>query len=76
MRNVGKKSQCEEVEVEETTVEEGMKQARKNVGASTCWDGYKAKGTKKKGGKEVPNCVKEEETGGVLVQDGCRLHPN
>ena len=42
-------------------VEEGLKQARKNVGASTCWDGYKAKGTKKKNGKEVPNCVKEEE---------------
>ncbi len=40
---------------------EGMKQARKNVGASTCWDGYKAEGTKKKGGKEVPNCVKEDE---------------
>ena len=38
-----------------------MKQARKNVGASTCWDGYKAKGTKKKGGKVVPNCVKEED---------------
>ena len=38
-----------------------MKTARKNVGADTCWDGYKAKGTKKKGGKEVPNCVKEEE---------------
>ena len=46
-------------EVEE--VEEGMKQARKNVGADTCWDGYKAKGTKKKNGKEVPNCVKEDE---------------
>ena len=43
------------------TVKEGMKQARKNVGASTCWDGYKAKGTKKKGGKEVPNCVKEDQ---------------
>ena len=42
-------------------VEGSMKQARKNVGASTCWDGYKAKGTKKKGGKVVPNCVKEEE---------------
>ena len=41
---------------------EGLKQARKNVGADTCWDGYKAKGTKKKGGKEVPNCVKEEES--------------
>ena len=52
------------IEHEETTpssVEEGMKTARKNVGADTCWDGYKAKGTKKKGGKEVPNCVKEEE---------------
>ena len=42
-------------------VEEGLKQARKNVGAGKCWDGYKAKGTKKKNGKEVPNCVKEGE---------------
>ncbi len=42
-------------------LDEGMKQARKNVGASTCWDGYTAKGTKKKDGKEVPNCVKEED---------------
>jgi hypothetical protein len=42
---------------------EGMKSARKNVGADSCWDGYSAKGTKKKGGKEVPNCVKEEELG-------------
>ena len=40
---------------------ESMKQARKNVGASTCWKGYKAKGTKKKDGKVVPNCVKEED---------------
>ena len=40
---------------------EGMKAARANVGASTCWKGYKAQGTKKKGGKEVPNCVKEDE---------------
>ena len=44
---------------EEEVIEEGMKAARKNVGASTCWKGYKASGTKKKGGKEVPNCVKE-----------------
>ena len=41
--------------------EGSMSQARKNVGASTCWKGYKAQGTKKKGGKTVPNCVKEEE---------------
>mgnify|MGYP003310420726 CR=1 FL=1 len=40
---------------------ESLKQARKNVGASTCWDGYTAKGTKMKGGKSVPNCVKEED---------------
>ena len=38
---------------------EGLKKARKNVGADKCWDGYKAKGTKMKDGKEVPNCVKE-----------------
>ena len=45
---------------EREVIEEGsMKQARKNVGASTCWKGYKAQGTKKKGGKTVPNCVKE-----------------
>ena len=42
---------------------ESLKQARKNIGMDpdkpSCWKGYKAKGTKKKGGKEVPNCVKE-----------------
>ena len=38
-----------------------LEQARKNVGADTCWDGYKAKGTKNKNGKSVPNCVKEEK---------------
>ena len=38
--------------------EGSMKQARKNVGADKCWDGYKAKGTKKKNGKVVPNCEK------------------
>ena len=59
----------EEIEVdgeliilEKIKIDEGdMKTARANVGASTCWKGYKAKGTKKKGGKVVPNCVKEEE---------------
>jgi len=36
-----------------------MRKARENVGASTCWDGYTAKGTKKKNGRDVPNCVPE-----------------
>ena len=41
---------------------EGMENAEANVGgASKCWPGYKRAGTKKKAGKEVPNCVKEEE---------------
>ena len=44
---------------EEYAAEGKMETARKNVGADKCWDGYKAKGTKKKGGKTVPNCVKE-----------------
>lgn len=58
----GDKDYPETLNVEETEqVDEGsLKQARKNVGADTCWDGYKAKGTKMKGGKSVPNCVKED----------------
>ena len=47
-------------EPEGDAIDEGsMKAARKNVGASTCWKGYKAKGTKEKNGRVVPNCVKE-----------------
>ena len=30
-----------------------------DVSSEACWDGYTAKGLKKKGGKLVPNCVKE-----------------
>lgn len=46
-------------------IEEGLKQARKNVGASKCWSGYKAKGTKIKDGEEVPDCQKED----ITIQD-------
>ena len=42
---------------------ESLKQARKNVGMDpnkpSCWKGYKASGTKMKGGKQVPDCKKE-----------------
>jgi hypothetical protein len=60
---VGKNMQREWIDIDDlhNQMVEGMKAARKNVGASSCWDGYKASGTKKKGGKEVPNCVKEED---------------
>jgi len=64
---------CESAESAETMFEhmsqdwfmslyEGLKQARKNVGMNpnkpSCWDGYKASGTKMKGGKSVPDCKK------------------
>ena len=54
-------------------VEGSMETARKNVGASTCWKGYKAQGTKKKGGKTVPNCVKEgKEKCPKCMGEGCK----
>ena len=57
-KKAAKTAKKEEVEVQEGS----MKQARANVGASTCWDGYEAKGTKKKNGKTVPNCVMKDNT--------------
>jgi len=48
----------------ETTSEATLATARKNIGRNpkkkSCWDGYKATGTKMKGGKSVPDCKKEE----------------
>jgi len=44
--------------------EGSLQQARKNIGRdpkkASCWKGYKASGTKMKGGKSVPDCKKEE----------------
>ena len=60
-RAKGGKADGQDTRKEEVATEGSMKQARKNVGADTCWDGYKAKGTKKKNGRVVPNCVKEED---------------
>jgi hypothetical protein len=44
-------------------IKEGLKQARKNVGASKCWTGKKvgSPATKIKDGEEVPNCVPVKE---------------
>ena len=59
----GKWYEDEDVKKEENVEEGSLKQARKNIGMNpdkpSCWKGYKAKGTKMKGGKSVPNCVKE-----------------
>jgi hypothetical protein len=34
---------------------------KKSSEKDPCWDGYKQVGEKKKGGKEVPNCVPEKK---------------
>tara|TARA_B100000927_G_scaffold73093_1_gene58222 strand:- start:5786 stop:7741 length:1956 start_codon:yes stop_codon:yes gene_type:complete len=60
-RTIKAKGVTPKTQVEEQKGKGSLKQARKNVGASTCWDGYVAKGTKMKNGKQVPNCVKESE---------------
>ena len=53
-------------------IEEGLKQARKNVGASKCWPGKVATGTKMKDGEEVPDCHPvKEETGMVRYCPKC-----
>lgn len=58
--NVVKK---EEVEIEEDTIEEAKNKEGKEQGVDgkACWKGYKQMGTKKKSGKTVDNCVKEDK---------------
>tara|TARA_B110000879_G_scaffold116481_1_gene154914 strand:- start:5883 stop:9029 length:3147 start_codon:yes stop_codon:yes gene_type:complete len=41
-----------------------LEKARDNVGRDSCWDGYKAKDTKMKNGKMVPDCKKESSCEG------------
>ena len=52
--------------------ETALDKAKKNIGRDpdkkTCWTGYKAKGTKMKGGKSVPNCVKESDIASILAR--------
>ena len=51
-------------------IEEGKK---KGLDGKACWDGYKLAGTKKKGGKTVDNCVKEDQVDEGLVTTGLAL---
>tara|TARA_R110000868_G_scaffold68159_14_gene201563 strand:+ start:1243 stop:3030 length:1788 start_codon:yes stop_codon:yes gene_type:complete len=50
---------------------EDLRQARKNVGASKCWPGKVAKGTKIKNGEEVPDCRPIKEESGVRYCPKC-----
>lgn len=54
-------------------IDEGIKQARKNVGASKCWSGKKlgSPRTKMKNGREVPNCVPIKEAAAIRYCPKC-----
>ena len=52
-------------------IDEDLRQARKNVGASKCWPGKVAKGTKIKNGEEVPDCRPIKEESGVRYCPKC-----
>jgi hypothetical protein len=56
-KSCSKDCKCEKCETEEKGE---VKEAKKMKGEDPCWKGYEMVGTKKKGGKEVPNCVPEE----------------
>ena len=50
------KKQNDNMEIDDRITRE----EKKMKGADPCWKGYQMVGTKKKGGREVPNCVPEE----------------
>ena len=51
----------------------GVKEEKeKGLDGKACWKGYRLSGTKKKGGKTVDNCVKEEDKALAYVIDKLR----
>ena len=55
-------------------------QAKRVIAAEACWSGYKQVGMKKKGNRQVPNCVPEknveEEVPVMLSEGGVDMAPN
>jgi hypothetical protein len=56
-------------------------QAKRVIAAEACWSGYKQVGMKKKGNRQVPNCVpekkvEEEVPGNAVGQGGVDMAPN
>ena len=56
------KKQDDNMEIDDRITRE----EKKMKGSDPCWKGYQMVGTKKKGGREVPNCVPEE----TQIQEG------
>ena len=55
--------------------------AKRVIAAEACWTGYKQVGMKKKGNRQVPNCVpekkvEEEVPGNAIGQGGVDMAPN
>lgn len=50
------------------------KESKKKDKDDPCWKGYEQYGTKKKNGKEVPNCVPVKESYRLPAQNGQLLH--
>ena len=55
--------------------------AKRVIAAEACWSGYKQVGMKKKGNRQVPNCVpekkvEEEVPGNAVGQGGVDMAPN
>jgi len=46
---------------EDNVPDDIREEKKKGLDGKACWKGYKLAGTKKKGGKTVDNCVKEED---------------
>ena len=58
-RKVGAANWGNKSKKEGTNLKKKIKDISKNEARGTCWVGYQQVGMKKKGGKMVPNCVKE-----------------
>ena len=60
---------------EETALDKAKKNIGRDPDKKTCWEGYKAVGTKMKGGKSVPDCKKEGVMGMVKRAAGIKQKP-
>ena len=60
---------------EETALDKAKKNIGRDPDKKTCWTGYKAVGTKMKGGKSVPDCQKEGVMGMVKRAAGVKQKP-
>ena len=57
---------------EETALDKAKKNIGRDPDKKTCWKGYKAVGTKMKGGKSVPDCQKEGVMGMIKRAAGVK----